>query len=123
MRVETLPGFTRRGGRFALLVLFFGPMGCGGEDPGRVAYAESGCPRCHGSDLQGTRSGPPLTGLVAFWDDAKELEAFLTRPDSFRTRDSRLRLVAAQFPSPMPTFVMPDTLRAQMASYLISTAR
>jgi len=65
--------------------------------------------------------GPPLKGLDAFWDE-EGLEVFLARPDSFRLGDSRLRGVAEQYPSPMPTFVMPDSLRTRLAVYLLSTA-
>ncbi len=118
IQVRRQYGRPARGGRFALLVLLVGAA-CGEDPEGREAYVESGCPRCHGSDLQGTRLGPSLNGLNAHWD-REGLTAFLARPDSFRTSDQRLELVAQQFPSPMPTFVMPDTLRAQLVTYLRS---
>ena len=78
----------------------------------------SGCPRCHGSSLDGTPQGPPLQGLAAFWDQ-ESLQEFLLRPESFRKDDPRLNLVAESYPSPMPTFVMPDSLRSRIAEYLL----
>ena len=96
-----------------------GLLACGDSTPGRSDYVQSGCPRCHGSDLSGNRLGPPLHGLDAFWDQAG-LESFLAKPDSFRVSDDRLRIVAARNPTPMPTFVMPDSLRGSIAAYLLS---
>lgn len=97
-------------------------LACGDTSPGRRAYVDSGCARCHASDLSGTTLGPSLEGMDRFWDQAT-LRAFLADPDSFRTRDPRLRRVAEQYPAPMPTFMMPDTLRSQIARYLVSVEK
>ncbi len=103
----------------ALLVgATFASVSC--EDrPGRAAYVDSGCPRCHAADLTGTRLGPPLTWVSFHWNES-ELRLFLTKPDSFRVHDERLRLVAEQYPAPMPIFVMTDSVRAHLVGYLLT---
>ena len=113
---------TVRGGRFALLFLLLSLSSCDEGPVGRADFVRSGCPRCHGSDLKGTRLGPPLKGLSQHWNRTR-MEAFLAHPDSFRALDPRLARVAAAYPAPMPTFLMPDSLRGNLVIYLLSTAR
>ncbi len=55
--------------RFTVLLLagaLLGMSACS-PSPGREAYTMSGCPTCHGPDLEGTRTGPPLKDLAALW--------------------------------------------------------
>lgn len=59
----------------ARLVLALAAAGCGGSTPvtvasvdpsnldGRALYAAT-CARCHGSDLKGTKEGPPLLDAI-----------------------------------------------------------
>ena len=113
--------FVERGGQAALFVLLL--FQCGpGEPQVREAYTNSGCPRCHGSDLAGTMQGPSLTNINRLWDRTS-LSAFLANPDSFRMSSRRLNLVAEQYPAPMPQFVMPDTTREQIVDYLVGTKK
>ena len=94
-------------------------LGCGESPPGRSLYTDSGCARCHASDLSGTRLGPPLRGMAEHWDEAG-LVAFLEAPDRIRVEDDRLRAVAERYPAPMPVFIMSDSARSTLATYLLS---
>ena len=87
--------------------------------PEREAYVESGCPRCHGSDLSGTPMGPPLTDVRSSWDESG-LRSFLHHPDSARVHSKRLSAIAEKYPAPMPAFVMSDSMRTLLATYLLS---
>jgi hypothetical protein len=103
----------------ALAVVGFLTTACSESDPERAAFRDSGCPRCHGADFGGTKLGPPLTDLSNHWDTAG-LKRFLALPDSVRAADKRLSRLAERYPSPMPTFVMSDSLRSTLAAYLLN---
>ena len=45
---------------------------------------QSGCITCHGSELQGTKIAPALTGLKEFWNRDKLIN-YLRNPSSFGT--------------------------------------
>jgi mono/diheme cytochrome c family protein len=92
---------------------------CSEPDDGAAAFQDLGCQRCHGSGLAGTQLGPPLAGLSDRWNSAG-LRAFLAHPDSFRSVDRRLSRLADAFPAPMPNFLMPDSLRSTLVTYLLS---
>jgi hypothetical protein len=112
---QTGPDFRVRLG-LVLILCFF--SSCSDGAPGRAAYQESGCPRCHGSDLRGTKLGPTLGNLKDRWNRPR-LEEFLASPDRFRADDQRLARLAEKYSSPMPTFLMSDTLRTNLAAYLL----
>ncbi len=95
---------------------------CSSPPPGREAYLESGCPRCHGADLSGTGQGPALRNLRAHWD-RERLNAFLEAPDRFRRRSERLEQIARRYSTPMPAFVMGDSTRRRIAAYLLDRGR
>ena len=97
-------------------------LACTEGDPGRSVYKESGCPRCHASDLSGTRLGPPLNRVPSDWG-RRELLAFLEAPDKVRIENTRLKQIAEKYPAPMPLFLMSDSTRAQLADYLLSASR
>ena len=50
------------------------------SSPGRKVYVQAGCGGCHGADLQGLQTAPPLVDLAAHWDQAS-LTAYLRDPD------------------------------------------
>ena len=88
------------------------------KEAGRQAYVDSGCGRCHGSDLSGTRLGPRLTDLKANWN-VETLEAYRARPEAVRGDHARLDSLARHFPAPMPQFVMADSVRKALVTYLL----
>ena len=72
-------------------VLLLAACGSGGPPPGsaEALYLDLGCAKCHGREMQGLRSGPPLTGLDDRWDE-DGLVAFLQDPQGFIASHPRL---------------------------------
>ncbi len=62
-----------------------------------------GCRNCHGQDLAGTKSAPPLLGLQKFWSK-DQLINYLRNPSSFMD-SKRFQEYQQQYPNMvMPSF-------------------
>ncbi len=71
------------------------------REAGARVYRSEPCAGCHGEERAGGRLAPPLRGLAQHWDEEK-LVRFLRDPVAFRQDDSRIRSMAARYPSKMP---------------------
>jgi mono/diheme cytochrome c family protein len=56
------------------------------EVPGSELVRRLGCLGCHGSNLEGTRMGPALTGLQEYWN-RDNLINYLRNPNSYMDKD------------------------------------
>jgi len=56
------------------------------ELSGEELFGSFGCVNCHGSDLAGTKLGPPLKNLTQFWG-RDNLINYLRNPNSFMSSD------------------------------------
>ncbi len=62
-----------------------------------------GCITCHGTELQGTRMGPPLYGIAEYWSRDKLIN-YLRNPTSFSDTE-RFKKYTDQYPGMiMPAF-------------------
>ena len=71
------------------------------REAGARVYRSESCAGCHGEERAGGRLAPPLRALARHWDE-EELVRFLRDPVAFAHDDSRIRGMAARFPSKMP---------------------
>jgi cytochrome c551/c552 len=69
-------------------------------------YADLGCAKCHGENLEGQRSGPPVNDLANRWDE-DSLVAYFKDPKAVMEERPRLKYMAEDYPIMMPAF--PDT--------------
>ena len=78
-----------------------------------------GCISCHGSDLKGTRMGPPLQGLKEFWGRDKLIN-FLRNPSSYSDTD-RFKEYRKKYPGLiMPSFNQVNVKElGKIADYLL----
>jgi cytochrome c553 len=67
------------------------------------AYVALNCSRCHGTELQGQRTAPALTGLSSKWTE-DDLVAYLRDPAAARAANPRLAHVAEQYVIDMPAY-------------------
>jgi len=111
-------------GLLALLAAF----GCGKKvvvdevtrEAGAKVYRAESCAGCHGEELRGGRLAPPLHGLTRHWDE-EELVGFLRDPTGFARDNSRIRGLAARFPSKMPPVGTSDPTRLRaLALFLLA---
>lgn len=115
--------FERTGGRWggaaAAVLLALAAAGCSQPvSPGRQAYVNTGCVRCHGPALAGTAEGPPLQLLRQHWDEDSLVE-YLKDPNAVMANDERLRRLAEQYPAPMPAYRMTDEDRRALAAFVL----
>lgn len=90
---------------------------CSGS-PGRRAYLDSGCPRCHGTDRSGSATGPSLKDLKYIWTK-EDLVRFLKGPAEFTASDPRLKALSERYGTKMPAFAMDEETRKALAEYLL----
>ena len=89
------------------------------EQTPETLIANLGCVNCHGSDLNGTNSGPSLKMIKGYWTrDA--LINYLRSPVSY-SRDERFEKYQQQFPNVvMPSFSNVDVKQlGKIADYLL----
>jgi cytochrome c553 len=93
---------TTRWGAAALVlgaaVVLLAP-GCGASPPPgspEALYVRLGCARCHGNELEGTRTAPPLENLSAHWTE-DELVAYLKNPAAFRGSKQHVQALAERY--------------------------
>ncbi len=99
-------------------------LGCGAspwaETPaarGRAVYLER-CASCHGEDLQGKRTAPPLVDMAKHWD-AASLVRYLEDPAGVSQRDPCLLHVAGRYTLRMPSFAsLPPTQWDDLLAFL-----
>ncbi len=95
-------------------------LGCGsGEDefrqelvdltgePPAVAYAALKCAKCHGTELEGQRTAPRLTGLTKRWSE-EDLIGYLRDPRAAIEATPRLAYMAEKYPIEMPAYPHTD---------------
>lgn len=84
-------------------------------------YAEQGCARCHGSDLEGGSLGPALDRLRPYFDE-KRLAAYVKDPEAFETANPDFaERSSTSWVMPMPahaTLELPD--RQLLARWLLA---
>jgi hypothetical protein len=84
-----------------------GLVACGlsGPAPGspEALYVNLGCAKCHGENLQGQRSGPPLDALGDRWNMDSLVEYFHD-PKAVMEKNPRLKYMAENYPIAMPAF-------------------
>ena len=85
-------------------------VACGAPAPKtgspEALYINLGCAKCHGDNLQGQRSGPPLDALEDRWKEESLLEYF-NDPKAVMEVNPRLKYMAESYPIVMPGY--PDT--------------
>jgi mono/diheme cytochrome c family protein len=90
---------------------------------GEQLFLQSGCPRCHGPDRQGTKDAPPLQSLRYVWT-AEQLVAYLADPPAYIKKDPRLQELAAKYKTPMPSFAsLDEPARRELAGWLLRVTR
>lgn len=90
------------------------------DTDGFALIKQTGCITCHGSDLQGTKMAPALTGLKEFWTRDKLIN-YLRNPSSFGT-DERFVAYKEKYKNiRMPAYSNIDVKDlGKMADYLLS---
>ena len=118
-------------GWLAAVIILIG-CGAGQERPdsslsadaqqGWHAYRTLGCGSCHGDQLEGKRSGPPLTGIIDHWQQ-ETLVTYLKDPAAMVKTTPRLAYKAEQYPIAMPGFAAKtdEATLAQIAAYLLES--
>jgi mono/diheme cytochrome c family protein len=89
------------------------------SSPGRKVYVQAGCGGCHGADLQGLQTAPPLVDLAAHWDQAS-LTAYLRDPATVRANNPQLQYRAEAYAAEMPAFRGTDEELTQLTEYLLA---
>jgi cytochrome c len=88
-------------------------------EEGARLYAELGCAKCHGEQLEGKRTAPPLLGLAEHWD-AEGLTRFVLDPVSFEPVPARIREIREATPLRMPPLANADDAQvATLIDYLL----
>jgi mono/diheme cytochrome c family protein len=77
------------------------------------------CVQCHGDNLHGTATGPPLSDLDQHWTEAK-LVVYLQNPRVYIETDERLQALRRKYKTEMPAFVMNEQTRRAVARYLLT---
>ncbi len=99
------------------------PMGNqnSGELTGEKLFQSFGCVNCHGTDLNGTNSGPSLKNIKEFWSSRDNLINYLRNPNSFMDKD-RFKEYREKYPNRiMPAFGNKDVKElGRIADYLLS---
>ena len=100
--------------------------GCGGkgEDqgaglPGKAVYSELNCPLCHGEYDEDTERAPKLRDLERNFS-REQLVEYLSNPDAYITKDTRLTAQKSSYSAGMPAFQYLGSERLQqLAEYLL----
>ena len=96
-----------------------GPSGPPAGSP-EALYVSLGCAKCHGENLQGQRSGPPLTALGDRWNEESLME-YLRNPKSVMEKNPRLKYMAEDYPIAMPAFAHAgDENLEKLAQFMLS---
>jgi len=88
---------------------------------GRNVVHGSFCVQCHGDELKGTPTGPPLQNLTQHWTE-ESLATYLQDPTTAIEKSPRLRKLRDQYKTLMPTFEMDEETRRTIARYLLEAA-
>ncbi len=91
--------------------------GCA-DSGGREIFVGAGCPQCHGLNGEGRPQGPPLRNLSQHWTRSR-LAAYVANPQTFSTQDPRLKALEKKYGAPMPSFLISEGGREQLAEYLL----
>jgi len=86
---------------------------------GRETVHGSLCVQCHGDNLMGTTTGPPLHDLGRHWTEAR-LVIYLQDPRAYIDTDERLQDMRRKYQTEMPAFAMDEQTRRAVARYLLS---
>jgi mono/diheme cytochrome c family protein len=88
---------------------------------GKAVFEDWACADCHGDEGEQTEDAPPLTGLAANWT-VDTLAEYVSDPQSFIEKDSRLQEIAKSYPdTEMPAYdVFPAEERRALAAYLLA---
>ena len=87
---------------------------------GRQVYEQLDCASCHGVQLEGKRSAPPLEGLTQYWTE-QQLVRYLADPASVVKETPRLAYRLEQYPIAMPGYAdAGDEALRELARYLLS---
>lgn len=85
---------------------------------GRDTVHGSFCVQCHGDDLNGTTTGPPLQNLARHWTE-ESLAEYLRDPSAAIEKNPRLQRLHDRYQTLMPTFDMDEETRRGIARYLL----
>jgi cytochrome c553 len=77
------------------------------SQPPEVAYVALKCAKCHGAELEGQRTAPPLTGLGKRWSE-DGLVDYLRDPKAVQAATPRLSYMAEKYPIEMPAYPHTD---------------
>jgi len=119
----------------ALAVFMLAAFGCGGsssdsgvvltgnETAGERLYIEHRCGRCHGYELEGNRTAPPLNNLAPVWEEG-DLAAYMKDPVAVEKRIPRIRYMSERYPIRMPAIhdASDDDVRTLVAHLLSMSA-
>lgn len=88
--------------------------------PGRAEYSGLNCPLCHGEYAEGTERAPRLRELGRNFS-REQLVEYLSDPDAYIARDSRLTAQQSSYSAGMPAFkhLGPERL-GLLADYLLA---
>lgn len=91
----------------------------GDSSPGRAVYVQAGCGGCHGANLQGLQTAPPLLDLKVHWDQAS-LSAYLRDPATERAHNPQLQYRTEAYAAEMPAFQGSDEELSDLVTYLLA---
>jgi cytochrome c551/c552 len=69
----------------------------------QILVEENICTECHGENLEGTETGPALTGVGQFWTENK-LEKYIYNPEFFMVSHPEVRRRNAGYEIDMPPY-------------------
>jgi cytochrome c551/c552 len=94
-----------------------------GPPPGtpEALYVDLGCAKCHGTQREGQRNGPPLTNLTDRWNHESLVE-FLQDPQGFIDRKPSLAYRFEKYAIAMHAFgTTPEPDLHKLAGWLLDT--
>ncbi len=92
----------------------------GSQDPGHQVYSELKCGSCHGEDLGGTRTAPPLRGVAQRWTE-DSLLAYLEDPSQVTRSTPNISYRNESYRLAMPSFRHVDEQRLeQLVAFLLT---
>ncbi len=95
-------------------------IACGPPDP-ETLYGDLGCPRCHGTNLEGNRYGPTVKGLSEHWGSPQAMVTYLRDPKPVVENDARLKAQDAEYDLKMqPVTDSSDEDLAVLAAWLLT---
>jgi mono/diheme cytochrome c family protein len=97
--------------------------GCGGSaaSRGEKVYAMQSCAICHGKQREGSKLGPPLTGLKAHWTADQLVRDYFPDPVTYQNNDPRLREMLKTYNTmKMPAVRLPEADQRALADWLLT---